>query len=133
VSLDLTEGEDAGTGQASPCDACPVPGNCCRVIHLNGGHFPGPEAMTVAQAQEELDTMNRAELGRGRRVNGHLPFRPLYRHPDGKWALWCPNLDLRSGRCLDYANRPHACTSYQPGVDRNCVLHVAPEQTAPAG
>lgn len=54
---------------------------------------------------------------------GRLPFRPLFRRSDGLWVWWCPNLNAKTGRCDDYANRPFACRDYEPKTDRLCILH----------
>lgn len=107
----------------SVCDSCPEPGHCCRYLMLNGGNFPS-RGGTIEKAE--------AELRADRPFGPPLPFHPLFKRSDDIWVLWCPNLDLKSGRCLDYANRPGCCSDYEPGTDRLCILHE-PEGPASFG
>lgn len=102
--------------EISPCETCPVPGHCCRFLTLG---YLAEHAETVEEAEREIAKFN---AGPSREYNGFLPFRPLFKASDGTWRWWCPNLNLTSGRCDDYENRPYACSSYQPGTDRLCVL-----------
>jgi len=102
----------------SVCDTCPIPGHCCRYLVLNGGYFP-PRGGTIERAQ--------AALRADRPFGSPLPFRPLFQMSDGSWVLWCPNLDLKTGRCNDYENRPLACSDYEPASDPLCVLHEVPD------
>lgn len=83
---------------------------------LGGGSY-GRDCETIEQVEQLISHSDELVLG------PPLPFRPLFRRQDGIWALWCPNLDLKSGRCNDYANRPMCCSEYEPGTDRLCVLH----------
>jgi Fe-S-cluster containining protein len=53
-----------------------------------------------------------------------LPFMPLYKRPMGVWRFWCPVLDIKTGRCGDYENRPALCKSYRAGSDTLCAMHV---------
>ena len=46
-----------------------------------------------------------------------LPFKPLWKTEDGSWRFWCPRLDIKTGLCSDYANRPAVCRDYVPGID----------------
>jgi Fe-S-cluster containining protein len=102
----------------SLCDACRAPGRCCTGFTLT----PKP----VGETPEEVDrwaaeqywvSADRKSRGRG------LPFRALYRLPNGMWRFWCPNL-LPSGRCGDYENRPSVCRDYEPGEDRLCAEYL---------
>lgn len=89
---------------------------------LNGGSFPSAAAETIDEAQVEIDAMNANEAELSTRVNGFIPLRPLHRLSNGRWVLWCPNLDVKTGRCNDYDNRPVLCEIYKPGSDRICVV-----------
>lgn len=102
------------------CDSCMVPGHCCRSLTLGGGDF-GRDIDTIEGIEREL--RNEGE----RRYTGNpMPFHPLFKRSDGVWVFWCPNLDQRTGRCLDYENRPFCCSNYRPGTDGLCV-HYWPE------
>jgi Fe-S-cluster containining protein len=102
----------------SVCDSCFVPGNCCRAVILSGD----PRVATVETALEAIVQMA-AQSG----FEEHpLSFMPLYRRRDGNWVWWCFNL-LPNGRCGDYANRPHACRTYEAGTDDLCVHYGGAE------
>jgi Fe-S-cluster containining protein len=120
---------------ASACDSCPVPGHCCRQVMLGGGSF-ARSAKTIEEAERYIRTAHPWDEGGSNPetqvVGPPLPFHPLMRRQDGAWIWWCPNLDQRSGRCLDYENRPLCCSDYEPGTDRLCVLHE-PEPIAEPG
>ncbi len=89
-----------------------------------GGSFlvgSGAEDHTRALADDRL-----ANVRRG------LPFRRLFRTPDGRWQYWCPVL-RRDGRCGDYANRPAVCRVMIPGTGKPCCYNVpgiAPDGTS---
>lgn len=100
----------------SLCDSCPVPGKCCRVFTLNGGL---PELKTVEEVQTWIDKRNAS-------TDETLPFKPLFRDSKEAWWFWCPNLSQKTGRCLDYENRPETCWSYEPKSSGLCVLFEEP-------
>lgn len=90
---------------------------------LGGGSF-AVDAQTPEEAEAFVRDHNDNRRPPG---TGPLPFRPLFkRATEGAWVWWCPNLNQRTGRCDDYANRPHCCSSYKPGADGLCVLHKEP-------
>lgn len=109
---------------SSACDHCPVPGHCCRAITLG---YLARDANTIEEAQAEIDLWNARDLDAiaqcGRPTNGFMPFRPMFKTQAGHWVWWCPNLNPKTGRCDDYANRPYACHHYQPKMDALCILH----------
>lgn len=98
----------------SLCDTCPAPGHCCRTMGL--GLASAANASTIETAQAWMADMRDPD-------GGKLPFRPLFKRQDGLWVWWCPNLNARTGRCDDYANRPLACRDYEPASDGLCILH----------
>jgi hypothetical protein len=113
----------------SLCMICPKPGMCCQQFCLNGGSFPKPDNEVIEQASLEFEIMNdflliqKDESAPG--VIEHLPFIPFYRtkEPHPAWRVFCPKIDIKSGRCNDYENRPTACRVYQPGDDAMCFFH----------
>jgi Fe-S-cluster containining protein len=106
----------------SVCDACPEPGHCCRAIVLGGGSF-AREAASLENAERTIRAASDV-------LGPPMPFHPLFKRQDGAWVWWCPNLNAKSGRCDDYANRPFCCSHYEPGTDRLCVLHKPTGQLA---
>lgn len=107
-------------GAGGLCETCLVPGHCCRALVLAGGEF-ARHCDTVEDVQREL-----RNEGEQRYDGPAMPFQPLLRRRDGIWVFWCPRLDAKTGRCLDYDNRPNCCRSYAPGSDPLCV-HYWPE------
>jgi Fe-S-cluster containining protein len=108
----------------SMCATCMVPGHCCRKLNLNGGdayrEVDDPAEVERLMAEGKLDDDGRMYLG------SIMPFKVLMKAKDGSWVFWCPKLDQRTGRCLDYENRPHCCSDYEPGADPLCV-HYWPD------
>lgn len=101
------------------CDNCKRPGACCCGFDIN--HSDLNSLQTPLEVMVEMAT-------RG------LPFMPLLRRtagiPNAEWAVWrfwCPILDLQTGRCGDYANRPALCRTYESGSDRLCSMWNEPE------
>jgi Fe-S-cluster containining protein len=93
----------------SLCDTCHTPGRCCRVFHLKTTSGSYGEGETMLEVMSKL-----AMWG--------FPFMPLFKlRSTGQWRFWCPNLDLKTGRCNDYENRPKLCAEYAPGQDDLCV------------
>jgi Fe-S-cluster containining protein len=108
----------------SMCDTCMVPGHCCRKLMLGGGDayrdVDDPVEVERLMAEGKRD-------GEGGLYAGAvMPFKVLMRRQDGIWVFWCPKLDQRTGRCMDYENRPFCCSTYQPGTDELCV-HYWPD------
>jgi len=62
----------------------------------------------------------------GKRVG--MPFKPFmkktFKNGATIWKFWCPNLDMKTGRCSDYENRPVTCEIYEPGCDPLCAMHT---------
>lgn len=110
----------------SMCDRCMTPGHCCRRLSLAGGSYATHLDDPVAVEQLIADGLINREEER-HYFGPIMPFRVLMRTRDGEWVFWCPNLDPRTGRCLDYENRPVCCSSYAPGTDPLCVHHWSAE------
>ena len=84
-------------------------------------HVDTVDEVEAAIAALNDDERERIEGGRIA-INGVLPFRPLFKTTGDCWYFWCPKLSPITGRCTDYANRPVACTDYEPGCDRMCAI-----------
>jgi Fe-S-cluster containining protein len=106
----------------SMCDTCLAPGHCCRSLMLGGGSF-ARNLDTVEEVEREL-----RNEGEGRYAGNPMPFKVLFRRSDNIWVFWCPKLDQPTGRCTDYENRPHCCSSYDPGTDGLCVHWPDPDK-----
>jgi Fe-S-cluster containining protein len=104
----------------SACDTCPVPGHCCRWMYLNGGAFPRGD--TVEEAQASIDEHN-AYMADKVAANP-ISMKPLFKNSNAGWVVWCPNLNQKTGRCMDYENRPDLCKDFEPGSAPLCILHV---------
>ena len=103
------------TQDASLCDACRSPGNCCRGFALN---LTFPRENWKQDADKDM-----AERG--------LPFvamSPVIESiSDAGGAVLvrfaCNKLG-KDGRCSDYENRPILCQTYAPASDPICAEHV---------
>jgi Fe-S-cluster containining protein len=101
-------------GEADEVDALLTDVITCTDIDGGGSFLAGSGAADYARASAD---------GRFANVRRGLPFRRLFRTPEGRWQYWCPTL-RRDGRCGDYANRPAACRALQPGSGKPCCRNV---------
>lgn len=131
----------------SMCNRCTLPGKCCigfdldyaplnrcetseQVLDILGNvvtYNPGCVAMInpPADTEDNLRSSGNTDVRRG------LPFQPLLRRSNGVWRFWCPVLDIKTGRCGDYENRPALCRNYEPGSDKLCAMHEPKKQNSP--
>lgn len=130
------------------CDNCKLPGRCCTGFDLN--FRPLNKCQTALEVLVFLATIVTSENAVARlqsekkstRGNSHLPqtqiglpFMPLYKRKvegidgGGVWRFWCPNLDISTGRCGDYENRPGLCRLYRAGSDPLCAMWAPPTKS----
>ena len=114
------------------CDHCKLPGRCCTGFTLNH-HAVRPEASdlevlaflaTVVTSNDPRDGMPLVGTTKGStNIMIGLPFMPLS-NTEGYRRFWCFNLDVTTGRCGDYENRPALCRHFEPGTDELCAMWV---------
>jgi Fe-S-cluster containining protein len=104
-----------------------MPGRCCSGFNL--GRKDGTfleQLVWLATIQTSLDERGVSRSGEPGESDTHamvgLPFLPLFQHSCGDWMFWCPLLDIKTGRCSDYENRPALCRSYKAGSDYLCIM-----------
>lgn len=103
------------------CDVCPRPGSCCKNIRLFDGR--GEVTFWVSEGDEAVRACLDAQ---------DIPFtfatRDVFKEQGQEYrtlTYQCPRL-LPTGRCGDYANRPHLCRIFEAGADTGCVLSKHP-------